>query len=352
VGIVAGRVGPMKQRLLRAMAGATLLSAGCGGRQSIMDSANPAAREIEALWWVSLASTGTLCLLVIGALLWAVLRARRSHGEPAPDPSIPSPEDQRREDRWVLVLGALLPGLFLVGFLVLAVRTGFSVAEPFSEPTLTVEVAGHKFWWEITYPEHGVVTANELHIPVGEPVEIRVTSADVIHSFWVPKLSPGKVDMVPGRTNVIWMSADEPGEYRGQCTEFCGVQHALMSMLVVASEPDEFDAWIAARTRPLELPDEPELERGLAVFTEAGCQACHAIDGRVRTSITGAPGPDLFALSRRRTLGALALEYSRDNLADWILDPHEFKPGVRMPAHRLNEEDLSALVSYLESLGR
>jgi cytochrome c oxidase subunit II len=342
----------MRRLLLGMMASAVLLSGGCGGRQSIVDTANPAAREIEGLWWMSLASTGLLSILVIGSLFWAVLRARRAHDDPGPATEVLGLDEQKREDRWVLILGAGMPALFLVGFLIVAVRTGISVANPSSEPSLTVDVIGHKFWWEITYPEQGIATANELHIPVGEPVEVRVTSADVIHSFWVPKLSPGKIDMVPGRTNVIWMSANEPGEYRGQCTEFCGVQHALMSMLVIASEPDEFDAWIAARTQPMVPPDEPELQRGVRVFFEAGCGACHALDGRTRTAITGVPGPDLFAVSTRRTLGALTLEYTRDNLAEWIMDPHAFKPGVRMPSHRLDEEDLSALVSYLESLGR
>lgn len=340
----------MTRLLLRAMSGAILVTSGCGGRQSIVDTANPAAREIENLWWMSVVSTGLLSVLVFGGLFWAVLRARRAEGDPESEAL--GPEEQKREDRWVFLLGALLPTVFLVGFLIVAVRTGISVTRPSSDPALTVEVTGHKFWWQITYPEHGVVTANELHIPAGEPVEVRVTSADVIHSFWVPKLSPGKIDMVPGRTNIIWMSADEPGEYRGQCTEFCGVQHALMSMLVIASEPEEFDAWIDARTRPLVRPDDPELQRGLTVFFEAGCATCHALDGRIRTALSGVPGPDLFAVSSRRTLGALTVEYSRDNLADWIVDPHAFKPGVRMPTHRLDEEDLSALVSYLESLGR
>ncbi len=335
---------------LAGFAAVAALLAGCGGPQSIIGTMNPAAREIEGLWWIAFTSTGVLSVLVFGGLFWGVrrsLRAGRTH--PADDPD---PATRAREDRWILILGAGLPGVFLTGFLIVAVGTGFSVAEPPSEPTLTVEVIGHKFWWEVIYPEHGIVTANELHIPVGEPIEVRVTSADVIHSFWVPKISPGKIDMVPGRTNVIWMSADEPGAYRGQCTEFCGVQHALMSMLVVAEEPDDFEAWLARRGRPLALPDEPELLRGLEVFTDAGCAACHTMDGRVRTAVTGSPGPDLFDLRSRRTLGALAAENTRENLEAWIVDPHRFKPGVRMPAHRLGEDDLAALVTYLESLGR
>jgi cytochrome c oxidase subunit II len=340
----------MRALPLLAAAG-TLLLAGCGGPQSILDAANPAARQIEGLWWIALLSTGLLSLLVMGGLLQAVRRALHAARGPEPDQA-PDLEERRREDRWILLLGGGLPALFLVGFLVVAVRTGISVAHPPSDPALTVEITGHKFWWEITYPEHGIATANEMHIPAGETIEVRVTSADVIHSFWVPQISPGKIDMVPGRTNVIWMAADEPGEYRGQCTEFCGVQHALMSMVVIASDPAGFDAWIAERSRPLVPPDDPELLHGMNVFFEAGCAACHAFDGMERTAVAGSPGPDLFAVSNRTTLGALTVENTRENLAAFIRDPHVFKPGVRMPAHPLDDDDLSALVDYLESLGR
>jgi cytochrome c oxidase subunit II len=333
-------------------AAAALLASGCGGTQSVLDPANPAAREVERLWWISFASTGVLSLVVLGGLFWAVARARRAHGDPGRNVELPASPARALEDRWILLLGGGLPALFLVGFLVVAVRTGMSVAEPPSEPALTVEVTGHMFWWEITYPELGFVTANELRIPVGVPVQVKVTSADVIHSFWVPGISPGKVDMVPGRTNRIWVLAEEPGRYRGQCTEFCGVQHALMSMLVIALEPDAFEAWTRARSRPLASPEGPELERGLAVFFEAGCAACHSFDGRIRSAGSGFAGPDLFDLRNRSTLGALTIENTPENLADWIIDPNAFKPGVRMPGHRLEYADLSALLAYLESLGR
>src|SRR5690606_14100270 len=161
---------------------------------------------------------------------------RRGEGEHDPPPG--------GEEGFILLVGGLIPLAVLVGLLIVSVRLGGSVVTPPGEAARTVEVIGHMFWWEIRYPGEGTVTANELHIPAGEAVTVSVSSSDVIHSFWVPKLSPGKVDMVPGRTNLIWMFADEPGRYRGQCTEFCGVQHALMSLEVVASPPEEFEDWL------------------------------------------------------------------------------------------------------------
>ncbi len=348
-----------------------LFLGGCAGSQSMVDAANPAARQVESLWWLSLLSTGILSLLVIGALFEGVRRARRrgaegadaegpgaaGHGargrapEGAPTGAKGSSAEARtREDRWILLLGGLLPALFLVGFLIVSVRVGQSVAPPPGEPALTVEVTGHKFWWEVVYPEPGFVTANEIRIPVGEVIRVRVTAADVIHSFWVPQLSPGKVDMIPGRTNEIWMYAEEAGTYRGQCTEFCGVQHALMSLEVVAMEAENFEAWTEVRGRPVQAPRTAEAVRGLEVFFEVGCASCHAVDGRPRPAAASLAGPDLLDLMERRTLGALTLPNTRDGLAQWIVNPHSLKPGVRMPATRLEEEDLEALLDYLESL--
>ncbi len=247
------------------------------------------------------------------------------------------------------MLGAAVPTLALALFTVLAVRTGMSVSSPGGEPELVVEVTGHQFWWEVRYPEQGVVTANEIPIPAGRPVEFRVTSADVIHSFWVPRLA-GKLDMSPGRTNRLRAMADEPGLYRGQCTEFCGVQHALMSLLVVAREPAKFDAWMARRRGAARPRLDSAALRGRGVFFEAGCSSCHAIRGVNEPDYTGDVGPDLTDLAGRRTLGALTLRNTRGNLAGWILDPHQFKPGVRMPPTVLSGPEMQALLAYLETL--
>jgi cytochrome c oxidase subunit II len=329
-------------RLAAGLAAAPLL-AGCGW-QSILDPQSPAPARIELLWWIAFASTGILSAVVIGGLLYAVARARRAAAAEAGGGAAAS------EQRFILLAGGAFPAVFLVGFLAITVHTGTVVSEPPAEPELTIEVIGHKFWWEVRYPDEGIVTANEIHIPAGSPVEVLVTSADVIHSFWVPQLAPGKVDMNPGRTNRIWMMAEAPGRYRGQCTEFCGTQHALMSLLVVASPPDEFEAWVAARRTPPPPPEDPLELLGRTVFFTAGCASCHAIGGVSVPREAGSPGPDLTDLASRETLGALTIENTRANLGGWILDPHQFKPGVRMPATRMGGTELRALLAYLETL--
>ncbi len=333
-----------------------LLLQGCGGWQSILEPHSPGARQIESLWWFAFGSTTLLATLVILGLLYALRRAGRA-AEPRE-----GGETARREERFILLAGAAFPTLFLIGFLAVSVRTGTAVSQPPEEPALTIEVVGHMFWWEIRYPEQEITTANEIRIPAGRPVRVEVTSADVIHSFWVPQLSPGKIDMIPGRTNFIWMQADEPGLYRGQCTEFCGVQHALMSLLVVALTEEEFAAWAARRssngTAPetgsdvatRSLADDPVALEGLNVFVREGCGACHAIAGVSRPRAAGSPGPDLTDLAQRRTLGALTVTNDREHLTAWIRDPHQFKPGVRMPSHRMDDRELHALVTYLETL--
>ncbi len=315
----------------------------CGGWQSTLDPASPGASNIANLWWIMFWTTGVLSTLVIGGLFYAVYRARRHAKDEEGD------RVGGAERGFILVAGAAMPTLVLISFIVLSVRTGASISEPPGEPELTIEVIGHMFWWEVRYPDHDITTANEIHIPVGAPVDVRVTSADVIHSFWVPQLAPGKVDMIPGRTNRIWMMAEEPGRFRGQCTEFCGVQHALMSLLVVAMPEEDFLAWISDRLPGTELDDPLEL-RGREVFFEAGCQSCHTIQGVSEPEFLGAPGPDLTHLAARSTLGGLTIENTRENLTAWILDPHHFKPGVRMPPSPLSGEDVGALVAYLETL--
>ncbi len=325
------------------LVGLALLVGGCGGWQSTLAPRGPAAAEFESLWWIAFLSTGSLSAITILGLCYAVRRALRA------DRARSGGSVSSSEQRFIVLAGVVAPALFLLFFLSASVRSGAVVSEPPGNG-LSLEVVGHMFWWEVRYPDQEVVTANEIRIPVGVPVNVQVTSADVIHSFWVPQLGPGKVDMVPGRTNTIWLRADEPGVYRGQCTEFCGVQHAHMSLLVVASSGEEFEAWAArAREGPAE-PEDPVEIRGREVFFEAGCAPCHGIRDVSRPTHTGTPGPDLSDLASRKTLGALTVPNDREHLTEWVRDPHQFKPGVRMPAHRLAEDDLQALVRYLETL--
>lgn len=329
---------------MRFVARAALLAvavgvAGCAGVQSALEPSGPAAARIAHLWWVMLAATLVPAVLVIGMALYAVRRAQTGRGAGL----------GLGDTTFILVGGAAIPLAILVYLLASNVRTGAAVVQPPPEAALTVEVVGHQYWWEVRYPAHGIVTANEVHIPVDAPVHVRVTASDVIHSFWVPRLH-GKIDMLPGRTNTTWLRASEPGVFRGQCAEFCGVQHALMALVIVAEPPDRFQAWLAARRAGPQPATDPAAVRGREVFVEAACAHCHAVRGLRATTATGSPGPELTDLATRRTLAAATIPNNPATLAAWILDPHGIKPGARMPPTPLSPEDLDALLAYLGTL--
>jgi len=191
------------------------------------------------------------------------------------------------------------------------------------------------------------VTANEIHVPAGQPVRLRLRSNDVIHSVWIPRLH-GKLDLTPGRTTELLIRADEPGEYRGFCAEFCGVQHALMGLRIVAWPEPEFERWVQRMAAPAPPPENDEAVLGQAVFARYDCHLCHRVRGAPHPEPVRDVGPDLTHLGTRASLGAVTLENTSENLAAWIRDPHRFKPGVRMPATRMPERELRALVRYLE----
>jgi cytochrome c oxidase subunit II len=215
---------------------------------------------------------------------------------------------------------------------------------------LSIEVTAQQWWWKVRYqanePALEFETANELHVPVGRPVVIKLESKDVIHSFWAPNLH-GKKDLIPGRITTIRFRADKPGVYRGQCAEFCGYQHAKMAFVVVAEERDAYERWVAEQRRTAREPSDALLKRGQQVFLTSACVMCHAIKG---TIADGRTGPDLTHLASRRTLAAGTLPNTRGNLAGWILDPQGIKPGANMPPTAIAPDDLQALLHYLESL--
>lgn len=315
------------------------LSAGCAGGagQSTLQPAGPAAAEIAWLWWLMLAVFTAVFVLVVVLLLVAIRRRDRRAGDGGAAPPL-------GRTGFIVAGGIILPVVVLTPLYLISLRTSASLAAP--REALTVRVVGHMWWWEVRYPEQGIVTANEIHVPAGQPVRLELTSADVIHSFWVPRLH-GKRDLIPGIENQFWIQADEPGTYRGQCGEYCGTQHANMAFLVVALPPDEFPAWLAEHARPRPEPATPAARHGLQVFRKAGCVQCHAVRD---TEAGGNVGPDLTHLGSRRTLGAALLPNTRGNLAGWIADPQAIKPGVKMPRSYLAADDLLALVTYLESL--
>ena len=214
------------------------------------------------------------------------------------------------------------------------------------EPELVIDVIGRQFWWEVQYGEQGFETANEIHIPVGQPVTLRLVTKDVIHSFWVPELS-GKLDLLPNQVNELTLVADKTGEYWGECAEFCGTQHAKMKLVVIVQSEQQFAAWLEQQQAvPAPPPNDAALE-GQQIFLGSACVYCHNIEG---TNASGDLGPDLTHLGSRRTLGAGILENTTGNLAGWIVDAQAIKPGNQMPPMDLSGEELQALLAYLETL--
>jgi cytochrome c oxidase subunit 2 len=218
-------------------------------------------------------------------------------------------------------------------------------------PRLTIKVTAHQYWWQVEYqggdaPSAWVTGANELYLPIGEPVRLQLTSADVIHSLWIPSLH-GKRDLIPGRTAETWIQADRAGVFRGECAEFCGLEHARMALEVVAVTPAEHAAWLDRQREPARSPDSRQAMRGREVFMSQTCAMCHTVAG---TPAGGTAGPDLTHVASRGTLAAGTIPNTRGHLAGWIADPHRIKPGARMPGNLMAPEDLQALVAYLEIL--
>jgi cytochrome c oxidase subunit 2 len=247
-------------------------------------------------------------------------------------------------------VGVLLTTLVLLVCLGLDISVGRAITATPGKDAVQIRVTGHQWWWEVHYrdlvPQRWVTTANEIHVPVGRPVVIELRSTDVIHSFWPPTISQ-KRDLIPGKDNSLWLQADTPGVYRGQCAEYCGQQHAKMGFLVIAQRPDSFASWLS-RQRDTALTPTTELaRRGQEVFLASSCVMCHAIAG---TPAGSRVGPDLTHLASRRTIAAGTLPNTLGNLAGWIIDPQKIKPGTRMPPNQLKPADLQALLAYLETL--
>lgn len=318
--------------------------AGCEGWQSVLDAQGPAARMLASTFWIFIAVLGAVWVLTMAALILS-LRGRRMA---ASDPLSTDPATERRMTMTVSIA---------VGFtlLIVLVLTGLSYGGQKAlfarnADILTVMVTGNQWWWQITYedeqPGRSFTTANEIHIPAGEPVLIKLEASDVIHSFWIPNLT-GKMDAIPGRRNQIQIQADRPGTYRGQCAEFCGLQHAHMGMLVIADSKEDFERWRQQQMSSALPPDDPERQHGMEIFLSKSCALCHQVRG---TDARGTVGPDLTHVGSRRFIGAGTLETTRGNLAAWSIDPHGAKPGVNMPTTKLEPDEVQPLARYLEGL--
>ncbi|HWP28258.1 MAG TPA: cytochrome c oxidase subunit II [Chloroflexota bacterium] len=305
--------------------------------------ASPEASAIAQLFLITLGIAGVIFLLVQGLLLYMVarFRARPGAGEPRPVFGY-----RPLEIGWTVGPALLLAGVF--GLMLPLMGSDPGAADRVPSPpaeALAVTVIGHQWWWELRYPTLDVVTANELHIPVGEPVRVRLESADVIHSFWLPRLG-GKLDVIPGRTNQLWLYTEAPGVYLGPCAEFCGLQHAWMLLRVIAQPRADFLAWAAQQRQPA-APPSGAAQRGQQLFLEQTCVNCHTLRG---TPAQGTVGPDLTHVGSRQTLGAGVLENTPANMYRWLQDPQAVKPGSLMPTFYLSDADTAALAAYLAGL--
>ena len=317
---------------------AALLLTACDGQQSALQPSGPGARDAALLWWGMLAGSIVIFALVVALLLYAVLR----------------PPEQRRPvsiERMIVGGGVALPVVALSVLLPFGLNMGSSTYAELPPDALSVRVNGRQWWWKIEYagngPAQSFTTANEIYLPVGEPVELLLNSSDVIHSFWVPRLA-GKQDLIPGRVNRLVVEAEEPGTFRGQCAEFCGLAHTQMALYVIAVPPDDFRAWTERQRAPAELPRTEAQTRGAAAFASNGCALCHTVRGH---NAWGEVGPDLTHVGSRRTIGAALVGNTVENVATWIARNHEMKPGNQMPSYtHLDADTRAAIAAYLESL--
>lgn len=299
----------------------------------------PASQDAEAIFhlsWVLLAVCAGIFLVVVTLTTIAVVKYRNR----------PEPESPTKENRWLERLWTGVPVAIIAVLVVLTVPVVWNTDPPtLAEAPVDMTVVGHQWWWEVRYPD-GAVAANEVHIPAGRPLTVQLESADVIHSFWVPRLAR-KVDMVPGHPNRLRLEAREPGSYHGTCAEFCGRQHAHMRLLVVAQSPEDFAAWKAAQAEPAAEPTSDLARRGLRIMEHSGCGSCHRVAG---TSMGSDVGPDLTHLASRRTLAAGTLTNDHDGLRRWLSSPDAFKPDSHMPDYHFDDADVEAVATYLEGL--
>jgi len=317
-----------------------------GAPMSYLATDGAAADPVTQLGWGLLAISTAVVVIVALLLAWALWRRRPALALDA-DGRLPVARTGPGL-RWVWIgVGISTVALFIST--VWTLQTLAAVRAPPRAPAFTLQITGHDWWWEVRYvgaaPGQDFTTANEIHLPVGQPVRVELRSADVIHSFWAPKLA-GKTDVIPGRTNVTWIEADKPGVYRGQCGEYCGLEHARMALQVSAESPADFRAWLARQLADPAQPQAPSIAAGAAVF-QARCGVCHAIRG---TPAEGIYGPDLSHFGGRAMLASGTEPNDAQHLDAWLADPQQVKPGNEMPRVPLTDGDRASLVAYLQSL--
>lgn len=305
------------------------------GPQDFLSPEGPIAERADGLWDLTFGIAVVVFIIVEAVLVYTVIRFRRRPGREAA---------QFHGNTKVEVILTLIPTLILAG---LAVPTVKAIADLAKEPegALEITVTGRQFWWQYEYLDADVVTANELHIPTGQPILVNLEATDVIHSFWIPKLT-GTQDAVPGRTNRMQFEATEPGTYWGQCKEFCGLSHANMRLRVIAQEPEEFEQWLAEQQQPAAASVSGAAAEGKDIFLQT-CASCHTVKG---TDAQGTTGPDLTHFAGRGTFAGAMFENTTENLKRWIDAPRAMKPGAQMPDYGLSAAEIDAVVAYLQTL--
>ena len=310
----------------------------CSTKRSpaITDPKGSEAHTIAGVWWLMCGLAAAVYIVVGGFILVAAFRGRRSEGGKA---------SRIRDNTFIWVGGLIVPAVILLVLGAATVHASNSLRKPEKDP-LRIEVVGERWWWAVRYPDLKFDTANEVHIPVGRPIEIGLDSDNVIHSFWVPQLG-GKLDLIPGQHNVWRLKATKEGTFRGECAEYCGLQHAKMNFLVVAQSPASFDTWALRHKQPQSEPTSQLAANGQVVFMRAPCAGCHTIRG---TTANGTIGPDLSDVGSRLALGANTIPNTDGYLSGWIVNSQTIKPGNLMPPISLSPDELRALTAYMESL--
>jgi cytochrome c oxidase subunit 2 len=315
---------------------------------NIFDPAATPAQSIFGLSMLVLSITLAIFLTVAGLMLYALIRYRQRPGDTDREPP------QIYGSNQIELSWTVIPILIVVMLFLSTTRVILGTeAIPKPSSAMDVTVIGHQFWWEYRYPKLGVVTANELHIPISDPAQptptyLSMSSADVSHSFWVPRLA-GKMDVIPNRVNTMWIDPPEAGLYLGQCAQYCGTQHAKMLLRVYAQSPADFAAWVNQQKKPAQqdFSGNPAAAEGQTVFLHNACINCHTISG---TAATGRFGPDLTHLASRDTIASGPIQNTPENLRKWIDNPDTMKPGSLMPAMHLNDHDLDVITAYLTQL--
>jgi cytochrome c oxidase subunit II len=318
-----------------------------GVPEQVTNIFKPHSTPAESIYQISLltlAICGAIFLVVAALLIYTILRFRNRPGDERSEPP------QVYGSNQIELAWTVLPILVVFVLILFTARTIGDVQNAIHPPdSLKVTVVGHQWWWELKYPELGIVTANELHVPVSDPAKPRRTilklqSADVAHSYWVPQLS-GKVDLIPNRDNHMWFDPRQTGVYLGNCAEYCGTQHARMLIRVIVHQPEEFERWVAEQQKP--PVEDAEVTAGRKVFFSTSCVSCHTIRG---TTANGKFGPDLTHLMSRETIGSGAVKNTPDLLRAWVSNPQKLKEGCRMPDMKLSQHELDQIVAYLSTL--